>query len=97
MENKDEINYLKDRLKDNGGKWLGYKFGRNNEIVVRIRRSGRRYFYLIVDEYIGENKVIVRDAKNKEQGVAIRFDRDSFTLEPILNSTYGKIKKCHGK
>ena len=85
MGNKREMKYLRERLKDNGGKWLGFKIGKNDEIVVRIRRSARKYFYLIVDEFIGENKVIVRDARGREQGVAIRFDNDSFSLEPVLN------------
>ena len=85
MENKGKINYLKQRLKDNGGKWLGFKTGKNNEIVIRIRRNSRKHFYLILDRYIAENKVIVRDVKGKEYGVAIRFDKDSFSLEPKLN------------
>lgn len=85
MKNKRKnLAYLKERLIDNGGKWMGFKIGKNNAIVVRIRRTAQKYFYLIVDEYIGENKIIVRDAFGKEKGVAIRFDRESFSLEPYL-------------
>jgi len=89
MGSKDKTSYLRERLKDNGGKWLGFKFGRNNELMVRIRRTTRRHFYLIVDRYIGENKVVVRDTCGKEYGVAIRFDKDNFSLEPILDSKHG--------
>lgn len=86
LRRKEKINlsYLEKRLKENGGKWLGFKTGRNNTIVVRIRRNAQKYFYLIVDKYIGENKAVVRDAYGKEKGVAIRFDNDSFFLEPGL-------------
>lgn len=85
MKNKRKnLAYLKERLRENGGKWLGFKSGRENVVMVRVRRSAQKYFYLIVDEYIGENKIIVRDAFGKEKGVAIRFDRESFSLEPHL-------------
>jgi hypothetical protein len=79
-----KLSNLKERLKENGGKWFGFKLGNNDEIIVRIRRSADKHFYLIVDEYIGENKIIVRDAEQKEKGVAIRFNRDCFELEPKL-------------
>ncbi len=84
MKRKNTISYLKTRLKDNGGKWLGSKFGNNDEVVVRIRRNSGKHFYLIVEKFIAENKVMVRDARGKEHGVAIRFDKDSFALEPDL-------------
>ena len=86
LQRKDKKNlaYLEKRLKENGGKWLGFKTGKNNTIIVRIRRNARKYFYLIVDKYIGENKVVVQDTYSKEKGVAIRFDNDSFSLEPGL-------------
>lgn len=83
MESK--INYLKQKLKENGGKWLGFKIGKNNEVIVRIRRSNRKHFYLTVDKYIADNKVIVKDIQGKEHGVEIRFNRDSFSLEPTLS------------
>ena len=87
MENRNNnLPYLKKRLKDNGGKWLGFKTGTHNNVVVRIRRNARKYFYLVVDRYIAENKIIVKDARGKEGGVAIRFDSDSFSLEPHLNT-----------
>lgn len=78
------MSYLKKRLEENGGKWLGFKSGREGEVMVRIRRSASKYFYLIVEEFIGENKVLVKDGLGKEKGIAIRFDKDSFSLEPNL-------------
>lgn len=79
------ITHLKERLADNGGKWLGFKTGKDGAVVVRIRRSARRYFYLVVDEYYSGDKVQVRDARRGECGVAIRFDNDSFMLESHLS------------
>ena len=97
MKNK-KLSYLKKRLKDNGGKWLGFKIGKQGEVVVRIRRNAHKCFYLIVDEYLGENKIIVRDALGKEKGVAIRFNKDSFSLEPHLNKKgQGFIQKALNK
>ena len=61
---------------------MGFKLGKNDEIIVRIRRNNRKHFYLIVDEYLADNKIIIRDPRGKEQGVAIRFNRDCFELEP---------------
>ena len=84
MGNNNRI-YLRERLEDNGGKWLGFKFGGSNEIVVRIRRRAHKFFYLVVDKYIGENQVTVKDALGKERGVAIRFDDNSFSPEPNLS------------
>lgn len=88
MDNKRQ--YLKQKLESHGGKWLGFKLGKNDEILVRIRRTARKYFYLIVGKYIAENKVIVRDSRGKECGIAIRFDKDSFSLAPILNDKQNK-------
>jgi len=84
MQTKDNFKYLAERLKDNGDKWLGFKTGRNNEVVVRIRRATNKYFYLPVREYLSENKVVVSDKLGKEKGVAIRFNKDCFSLEPDL-------------
>jgi len=84
INKRKDLAYLKERLRENGGKWLGFKSGRGDVVMVRIRRSAQKFFYLIVDEYIGENKIIVRDAFDKEKGVAIRFDKESFSLEPYL-------------
>ena len=75
-----DTHILHKRLEENGGKWLGFKIGTDGEIVVRVRRNAHKFFYLVVEEYIGENKVIVRDAVGKEKGVAIRFDNASFSL-----------------
>lgn len=96
MENKKKMKYLMERLKDNGGKWLGFRIGKNNEILVRIRRNAHKYFFLVVDEFIGENKIIIKDTlRKKEKGVAIRFNKDSFSLEPVLNSErYKKYKSA---
>ena len=76
--------YLKKRLEENGGKWLGFKIGKNNKIVVRIRRKNGKHFYLKVKKYIGESKVIISDPLGKEKGIAIRFNKDSFSLAPNL-------------
>ena len=84
MPGKNKIKDLKKRLEDNGGKWLGFKIGKGDEVVVRVRRKAGKHFYLVVKKYLAENKVIVEDAFGKESGVAIRFNRDSFSLEPIL-------------
>ncbi|MDP2950951.1 MAG: hypothetical protein Q8N55_01055 [bacterium] len=84
MPIKDNLIYLKERLKDNGGKWLGFKTGSGGEVVVRIRRAANKYFYLPVREYLSENKVVVSDKFGKEKGAAIRFNKDCFSLEPWL-------------
>ena len=76
--------YLKERLKENGGKWLGFKTGEEDRVVVRIRRTSCKYFYLPVQKYLAENKVIVSDKIGKESGVAIRFNKNCFSLEPDL-------------
>lgn len=81
---KRGMEHLKGRLADNGGKWLGFKTGKDGAVVVRIRRSARRYFYLVVDECSSDDIVQVHDARRDERGVAIRFDNDSFMLEPHL-------------
>ncbi|MCG2689972.1 hypothetical protein L6252_01700, partial [Candidatus Parcubacteria bacterium] len=65
-------------------KWLGFKTGKEGEVVVRIRRSSNRYFYLPVREYLSEDKIIVSDKFGKEKGTAIRFNKDCFSLEPSL-------------
>lgn len=84
MKQKIKKSYLRKRLEENNDKWMGFKIGKNNEIVVRIRRNNGKHFYLIVDKYIRENKITVRDSLGKEKGVAIRFARNSFCLEPDL-------------
>ncbi len=84
MSTKNNLIYLKERLKDNGGKWLGFKTGSGGEVVVRIRRVNGKYFYLIVKKYIAQNKIIVSDKFGEERGVAIRFNKDCFSLEPNL-------------
>jgi hypothetical protein len=80
------MSYLKGRLADNGGKWLGFKTGKDDAVVVRIRRSAKKYFYLVVDEYDSEDRVRVSDRRRGEHGVAVRFDNDSFVLESIYSA-----------
>lgn len=76
---------LEKRLIDNGGYWLGFKIGRENDIIVRVRRNAHKYFYLVVDEVFSENKITVRDVYSKEKGIAIRFNNESFALAPELH------------
>ena len=77
--------YLRKRLEDNNDKWMGFKIGVNNKIIVRIRRNSRKHFYVRVDKYLGDNKVMVHDALGIEKGTAIRFNKHSFSLEPQLD------------
>lgn len=74
------MTHLKDRLADNGGKWLGFKTGKDGAVMVRIRRSAKKYFYLVVDDYYSEDRVHVCDGRRGERGIAIRYDNDSFAL-----------------
>lgn len=90
MENKKGNLYLRKRLEDNNGKWMGFKIGENNKLIVRIRRNARKHFYVTVDKYLGENKIMVHDAFGSEKGIAIRFNKHCFSLEPQLDKKQGR-------